>query len=89
MSRKSEIIKAILYSVAAVGSLVVVIALPNLSMVFKPFYAGKRFNQSNFKQAIKKLEAKELIYVGQKGKSTIIELTEKGKKKVLEFNLEN
>jgi DNA-binding transcriptional regulator PaaX len=74
---------------AAVGAAVpVVVAFPCIALALRPLLKNQ-YPPSEIKRTLKRLHAQELIDIREDGKFTKIELREKGKKKILSFDIEN
>lgn len=88
--KKSEIMKAILYSLAAVGVVALAIALPNVGVAVHNFYQPlKKYKPDQVKRSLSYLHKRKLIGIGQEGDKTVIKITEKGRDRLLKFRLED
>jgi DNA-binding transcriptional regulator PaaX len=88
MGKKNEVIKDILAVLGVLGLVTIAVAAPNLVQVFGPKYnSAKRRYQ--LKKSLKILEKDKLVTIGQKNGSTVIQLTKNGRKKHLEYKLED
>jgi len=74
------------------------ILAPGLPLAIKPFIdykkekdyqKWKQFNQARLKQVLRRLKEQKVVEVISSEQGDIIKITEKGKRKVLNFNLEN
>lgn len=83
-----EITKEILLTIGAVGFVFVLITCPGIGYLFKDSFRKKRYPEKNFKQSLRKLKKEQLILIEKKGKQTVIKLSEKGKRKLLRYKLE-
>jgi hypothetical protein len=71
------------------------IAIPNLPIALKPFLvrddkreAWKRFNIPFLKRTLKRLEKQKLVEIKEENGIQVVELTERGKKRILRYSLE-
>ncbi len=86
---KGEIAKIILKSLAVGGVVLAVIALPGLAQVltlFKPKDARERYR---IRQSFHGLKKQKLIRVYNKEGKEVVEITEKGKKRILKYSFED
>lgn len=85
---KGELAKEILKGLAVGGLIVASLALPNLPQIFS--FLGIKSSRDRFriKRAIEMLEKQNLVKIYKRGDNQIIEITERGEKRVLEYNLE-
>ncbi|MFZ2303193.1 MAG: hypothetical protein WAV98_00180 [Minisyncoccia bacterium] len=84
-----ELAKEILMGLAAGGFIVACLAMPGLTKIiplFKPTGARDRYY---IKRAIKGLQEKKLVNIYTKDGNEVVEITKAGKKKVLEYNLDD
>lgn len=80
-----EILKAIAISSIVVAST----AVPGLPRALTSGYkAWKKFDQKDLGRIIKRLEKQEMISISTKASQITIEITEKGKKRLLEYDFE-
>lgn len=77
--------------VLAVGGIVVGSAImPALPMILvKSYKIWKEVNSSDMGRIIKRLQKQEMISIKEKDNKIAIELTEKGKKRLVEYDFEN
>lgn len=85
-----EIGKAILLTVGLSGILILAVTSPGIGIIFKEIQKKKfqKYQQFRLNQAFKRLEKQKLILIKEEGDKVRIELSEKGKKKVLMYNLD-
>ncbi len=86
---KGELAKEILLGIAACGFIVAMAAMPGLGKVvplFKNLKGAKDRHRIN--QAFQKLQKRKLVNIYTKNSTEVVEITEAGKKKVLEYNLD-
>jgi len=90
-------VKEILILLGAGTFLAASIIMPNLPMVIKPFLDEKRMREKNewkkfntwrLKQVLKRLHQQKLVEVIEREGLSIVKISDKGKKKLLKFNLE-
>ncbi len=87
--KNGELAKEILIGLALGGFLVACLAMPGLTKIvplFKPESARDRYR---VKRAIKGLHEKKLINIYTHNGNEVVEITKAGKKKVLEYNLDD
>jgi phenylacetic acid degradation operon negative regulatory protein len=73
---------------AAVGTVVpLVVAFPAIGLAFKPLLK-KQYPPSEIKRTLKRLDEQKLITITEDGKFTKIELRDKGRKKILTYDIE-
>ena len=88
---KREITKAILAAIGIAGILVVAATAPNAALLLKPFIErGRRqqFRKRSVAQAIRRLHKQRFIEFIEKGDKTLLQITERGEKRLREFNFE-
>ena len=84
---KGELAKEILMAVAGVALLAGCIAMPGLTKVIPLFGSRGASDRQRARQAMKRLESKKLIRIFTRDNNEVVEITKAGKKKVLEYNL--
>ncbi|MBI5798814.1 MAG: hypothetical protein HZB10_02695 [Candidatus Yonathbacteria bacterium] len=87
--RKGELAKEILKGLAMGGFLVACMAMPGLTNIvplFKPRGAKDRYY---IKRAVKTLKKKRLVNIYTRNGNEVVEITNAGKKKVLEYDLDD
>ena len=85
---KGELAKDILKGLAIGGLIVASFALPNLPQVFNFF--GIKNSKEKFKlnRALRNLQSQKLIDIYEKGDNMVMEITEKGNKKILKYKFD-
>lgn len=85
---KGELAKDILKGLAVGGLIVASFALPNLPQIFHLF--GIKSSKDKFKlnRALHKLQKKKLVDIYEKGENMVVEITEKGNKKILKYKFD-
>jgi DNA-binding transcriptional regulator PaaX len=83
-----EITKEVLKCLMASGFVVMSFALPNLPQIFSFFGYKTPKERYKIKRAIRELEKNNFVKIYKKGEDDIVEITEKGKKKVLKYKLD-
>src|SRR3989344_3637920 len=86
--QRGDLAKEILKGLALGGFIVACFALPGLAQVFTLFKTKDARDRYRIKQAVYGLSKKRWVKIYQKGGNEIVEITEAGKKKVLEYNLD-
>lgn len=86
---KGELAKDILKSIAIAGFIVALIAMPGLGRLAPLFLKYNARSRRRFNQSLKTLEKKKLVRVYIKDGKEVVEITQAGKLKVLEYDLED
>lgn len=86
--KRGELAKEILKGLAIGGFIVACFALPGLAQVAVLFKSKDARDRYRVNQAVRGLEKKKWVRIYQKGGKDIVEITEAGKKRVLEYNLD-
>lgn len=90
MSDKKITTRDVLKIVAAGGLLVAAAAIPSLPIALGAgLKAWKDINRRDLGRIIKRLEKQEMIAIRERGENVAVEITEKGKRRLLEYNFEN
>lgn len=93
MSDKKLITKGVLQAIAVGGILIGSAAIPTLPMAaagaLNLWKEIKKLNQKDFGRIIKRLQKQEMISFKEEGDKVLIEITEKGKRRLLEYDFEN
>ena len=87
--QSGELAKEILKGLALGGFIIACLAMPGLTKIvplFKPKGARDRYR---IKRTIRSLQEKKLINIYTKNGNEVVEITRAGKKKVLEYNLDD
>lgn len=89
MSKKGELGKQILLALSTGLAITVVMVLPGSAQMFKPLIKRFKTNRQNFVKSLKAMKRDRLIdFKEKKGVSKII-ITEKGREKLLRYELDN
>lgn len=89
MSDKKITTKEVLGVIAAGGFLLASAAIPNLPIaVGAAVKIWRDINKRDLGRIIKRLEKQEMIAIREKGDKVAIEITEKGKRRLLEYDFE-
>jgi DNA-binding transcriptional regulator PaaX len=83
-----EITKDILLILGASGLVITLALFPGLAYVIDGVWKKRKYNERRFNYTLKRLQDQKMITIGQKGDKTVIELTKKGKKRVLKYKLD-
>jgi DNA-binding transcriptional regulator PaaX len=77
--------------VLGIGAIVLgSVAIPGLPVALASAHKmWKNINKKDLGRIIKRLERQEMIKISEQGNKTAIEITEKGKKRLLEYDFEN
>lgn len=84
-----EITKKILLILGMVGFIFILAAFPGLGYLFKGNLRKKRFNKEALAQALRKLKKEGLVLTKKEEGKTTFRLSKKGKKKFLNYKLED
>lgn len=84
---RGELAKDILKGLALGGFIIGCIAIPNLAQVTKLFNSRGWRDNHRVRQAVQRLQKKRLVRIINSDGNDIIEITELGKRKVLEYKL--
>ena len=85
---KGELAKEILKGLAVGGLIVASFALPNLPQVFNFFGINNARDRKRIKRTVQTLEKQKLIDFYEKGDDQIMEITEKGEKRILKYKID-
>ena len=85
---RGELAKQILKGLAIGGIIATSFALPNIAQILSLFDVGDSRDRYRIKRAIKTLENQRLVNVYEKNGINVVEITEKGKKKSLIYNID-
>ncbi len=80
----------VLKVIGAATLVVSAVTIPNLPIALMATYkAWQQFNKKDLGRIIKRLEKQEMISIKENGNKLSIEVTEKGKRRLLEYDIEN
>ncbi len=84
--RTSDVLK-----ILGVSSIVIASAVfPNIPSAIVAVHKGwRKFNKRDLGKIIKRLERQEMLLIRESGEQITIEITEKGKRRLLEYSFEN
>lgn len=85
---KGELAKEILKGLAVGGLIVASFALPGLPQIFSLFGIDNSRDRFRMKRAIQDLEKQKLINIYEKDGEQIMEITERGEKRVLKYKFD-
>lgn len=85
---KGELAKEILNGLAIGGLIVASFALPGLPQVFSLFGIDNSKDRQRMRRTIQALEKQKLINIYEKDDEEIMEITEKGKKRILTYKFD-
>ena len=88
-SRRGEIAVIILKTVAVGGLAVAVLALPGLAQVLTLFKPKNDYERYKVKRTYDNLKKQNYIRVYKKDGKEVVEITKKGKRKILQYDYEN
>ena len=83
-----ELTKEILKGLAVGGFIVAMVAMPGLAYIMPLFKPRGAKDKYRINQVIKRLHKKKLINIYTKNGNEVVEITTEGRKKVLEYNLD-
>jgi len=84
-----ELAKEILKGLALGGFIIACIAMPNLAQVINLFKPNNARDRYRVKRAMKSLQEKRFVNVYTKNGKEVVEITNEGKKKVLEYDVDD
>lgn len=87
-SQKYELTKEILRGLALGGLIVASFALPNLPQVFGLLGIKTAKERKRIKRAVESLKKQKLIDLYEKGDDMVMEITERGEKRVLKYKID-
>jgi len=82
-----EIAKIILKSLAVGGLFLTVLALPGLAQIYTLFQPKNAKERYRINRTMLNLQKQKLVRIYKKGNIDVVEITKKGKKKILEYDL--
>ena len=87
---KATIAKSILGVVGTVGILTMAAIAPNSLQILKLFGVGKKqYKPRSIYKTLKRMETQQLVDIKEKDDKVIIIITEKGKKRLLKYNIDD
>lgn len=86
--KKGELAKEILIGLIKGGVIVSSFALPNVALILKMFEANDYRNRYRITRVIKNLKNKKLLDIYEKEGEERIEITEKGKKRIARYQID-
>lgn len=86
--KKGEIAKVVLKSLLIGGAVVAVVALPGMAPILNLFGSDKRKNWK-IDRTLRQFKKQKFIKIYYKGDKEFIEITEKGQKRLLQYNYED
>jgi DNA-binding transcriptional regulator PaaX len=86
---RGELAKNILLTLAGVGLVIIVCALPGTPQILTLFKAKNNKDRYRIKRSIQGLQKKKFVKIYSKGGKEIMELTELGKTKVFEYKIDD
>ena len=89
MNKKGELAKQILLALSAGFIVTTAIVLPGSAKMFKPLIKKFKTNKRNFVKSLKAMKRDRVIDFKEDGNFSNIVITEKGKAKLLRYNLDD
>ncbi|MFQ5661689.1 MAG: hypothetical protein ACE5F2_00340 [Candidatus Paceibacteria bacterium] len=86
--KKGDIAKAVLKGLVLGGIVVAVVALPGMAPVLNLFGNDKR-KKEKIRRTLKQLEKKRFVKMYYKDNKELVEITEKGKKRLLQYDYDD
>ena len=87
---KTTIAKCILASIGFAGLMTIVAIAPNSLQMLELFGINKKqYKPKTVYKTLKRLEKQRIVEIREKGDKAIITITEKGKKRLLKYNIDN
>ncbi|MBI2642315.1 MAG: CRISPR-associated endonuclease Cas2 [Candidatus Wildermuthbacteria bacterium] len=87
--QKGELAKKVLLAIGLGIALGAVITMPGLVLAFKPFLKGRRVSQQSLWKTYKTLVRKRFVRIREVGGNIILEVTEDGKMRQKEYQLQD
>lgn len=87
--KRGEIAGTVLKGVFIGGVVVAVVALPGMAPVLNLFGGNNKRSQYKLRRALYQLKKNKLVNIYYKGNEEFIEITEKGKKRLLQYDYDN
>lgn len=84
-----EVVKQILIGLAVGGFIAAVMAAPNLAQLIKLFNAHDRNKRKTISQTANRLQKQKLVRWVKRNGEDVLEITEKGRKKVLKYKFDD
>jgi len=87
---KTTIAKSILATIGFAGLITIIAIAPNSLQMLELFGLGKkRYNSRTVYKTLKRLEKQRIVEIREKGDKATITITEKGKKRLLKYNIDD
>ena len=86
---KGELTKEILTTIALMGMVVTCAALPGMAVVFKWFMPKDEREKQKIRRAVMELDKRKVIRIYRKNGEDVIEMLEKGKKRLLRYKFDD
>ncbi|MBI5798329.1 MAG: hypothetical protein HZB10_00150 [Candidatus Yonathbacteria bacterium] len=86
---RGELAKEILRGLALGGFIVMCLAMPNIAQVADLFKSRNSRDRYRVKQALRGLQKRNMVRIVNRGGQEVVEITTQGKKKILDYDLEN
>ena len=87
--KKGELVKIVLMTIAVVGMVLIVVALPGMGQVLTLFKPKNQNDRNKLRRVFKQLNKQKVINYYQKNGKDIIEITSKGEKKLVAYKFES
>lgn len=87
--KRGEIAGAVLKGIILGGIVVAVVALPGMAPVLNLFGGNNKRNQYKLKRALYQLKKNKFVNIYYKEDKEFIEITEKGRKRLLQYDYDN
>ncbi|NQV88183.1 MAG: hypothetical protein HQ402_01320 [Parcubacteria group bacterium] len=87
--KKGEIAKTILKTLVSSGAVLALLALPGMSPMLKLFGNTDKTKKYKLNKSLRKLKEKKFVNIYYKDGREFIEITEKGKKKLLAYDFDD
>lgn len=87
--KRGEIAGAVLKGLLLGGIVIAVVALPGMAPVLNLFGGNNKRNQYKLRRALYQLKKNKLVNIYYKDNKEFIEITEKGKKRLLQYDYDN
>lgn len=84
-----EVTKKVLLLLATGAFLTTLMICPGMAYVGKEFLKWKKFNKKRLRETVNRLKDQKMVTFTEKDEQTIIEITEKGRKRALKYKLDD
>lgn len=87
--KKGEITKAVLKSLLIGGMIIAVVALPGMAPVLNLFQSSDNRSRRKFRNGLYRMKKQKLVEIYYINNEEVVEITEKGKKRLLQYDYDD